>query len=257
MSRFTKIYILPILLITVLCIAAVEGFYHFGEKYLQSLYDQKPEPSSSVSVADREKIVKDFKKPINYSIITGRNLFASRKGSDIKGSEEDVSQTVEMSSMDVVLMGTISGAGDGQRAIIYDKKDKKQELFQVGDYIQQAIIKQILRGKVILNLNGKNEMLDISEARNVKIARVAKVKPVVQTRKVIGRPVGQQTNNGSTPPGNGTRVITGNQANNGSSPLGNGNGVTTGVQPNNGTRQPKQLRTYRGGVIVKDKQVTQ
>ena len=112
MSHFTKIFILPILLITVLCMAAVEGFYHFGEKYLQSLYDQKPEPSSSVSVADQEKIVKDFKKPIDYSIITGRNLFASRKGSDIKVREDDASQTVEMSSMDVVLMGTVSGAGD-------------------------------------------------------------------------------------------------------------------------------------------------
>ena len=257
MSHFTKIFILPILLITVLCIAAVEGFYHIGENYLQSLSGQKTEPSSSVSVADREKIVKDFKKPINYSIITKRNLFASRKGSDIKVREDDASQTVEMSSMDVVLMGTVSGAGDGQRAIIYDKKDKKQELFQVGDYIQQAIIKQILRGKVILNLNGKNEMLDISEARNVKIPQVAKINPVVQTRKVIGRPVGQQVINGNSPFGNPNGAMTGIKANKGSSPPGNVNGVTIGSQPNNAIQQSKQLRTYRGGVILKDKQAAQ
>ncbi len=195
MSYITKTFIVPILLITILCIAAVEGFYYFGEKYLKTLDSRRDQPAASVSAVDREKIIKDLKKPVDYSVITRRNLFASLKGSDIKVQKEDPLRALEPSSMDVVLMGTISGAGDGVRAVIYDKKDKKQELFQVGDYIQQAIIKQIMRGKVILNLNGKDEMLDISEARNVKIPRVAKINPVVQTRKVIGRPVGQPVNN--------------------------------------------------------------
>ena len=242
MSYITKTFILPILLITILCISAVEGFYYFGEKYLKSLDSRRDQPTASASAADREKIIKDLKKPVDHSVITRRNLFASLQGSDIKVQKDDPLRAVEPSSMDIVLMGTISGAGDGVRAVIYDKKDKKQELFQVGDYIQQAIIKQIMRGKVILNLNGKDEMLDISEARNVKIPRVAKINPVVQTRKVVGRPVGQPVNN-------------------------NGNGVNSnlppgvqrppGVQPGNGqTSQPKQLRSYRGGVIVKDQSVT-
>ncbi len=242
MSYITKTFILPILLITILCISAVEGFYYFGGKYLQTLDKRRESSSAAVSVADREKIIKDFKKPVNASVITRRNLFASLKGSQVDVGKADSLSTLELSSMDVVLMGTISGSGDGVRAVIYDKKDKKQELFQVGDYIQQAIIKQIMRGKVILNLNGKDEMLDISEARNVKIPQVAKINPVVQTRRVVGRPVGQPVNsnnggvNGNLPPGV---------------------QLPPGSQPGNiQTNQPKQLRSYRGGVIVKDKSVT-
>jgi len=238
MSYITKTLILPILLITLLCFLAVEGFYYFGERYLQAPGGSQTSAPASVSAAAEETIIKDRKKPVDFSVITRRNLFASLKGG-AQAQKNDAALPVALSSMDVVLMGTVSGGGDGERAVIYDKKGKKQDLFQVGDYIQQAIIKQIMRGKVILNLNGKDEMLDISEARNVKIPQVAKINPVVQTRKVIGRPVGQpvNTNNG--------------QGNNNVAP---GVQLPPGVQPgavqNN---QPRQLRSYRGGVIVKDK----
>ena len=237
MSVFTRKILLPLLLITVLSISAVELFYTFGEKYLQRGREKATQPSVA-EVAEPEQIIKDVKKPIDDSIITRRNLFASREGSAIKAKQTTPVTQLEMSSLDVVLMGTVSGTDDGQRAIIYDKKDKKQELFQVGDYIQQAIIKQILRGKVILSLNGKDEFLDISEARNVPIPRVAKVSPVVQTRKVVGRPVGQQA------------VQQAVQA----EEQPNGNNIAGEVQqPTATVKRPKQLRSFKGGVIVRDK----
>ncbi len=240
MSYITKTFILPILLITILCILAVEGFYYFGERYLQTSDGKRTQAPASVSAVDQETIIKDLKKPVDFSVITRRNLFASLKGTDAKAQKADSTLPVALSSMDVVLMGTVSGVGDGERAVIYDKKDKKQDLFQVGDYIQQAIIKQIMRGKVILNLNGRDEMLDISEARNVHIPQVAKINPVVQTRKVVGRPVGQPVNNNN------------GQGINGNVPP--GVQLPPGVQPGDiQTAKPKQLRSYRGGVIVKDK----
>ena len=232
MSSFTKTVIIPILLITIFCISVVEGFYFFGEKYLQTRDSSSKPPPASVSAADREQIIKDVKKPADYSVITRRNLFASRKDAGIKNQQVEPLTTLEQSSMEVVLMGTVSGAGGGERAVIYDKKDKKQDLFQVGDYIQQAIIKQILRGKVILNLNGKDEMLDISEARNVAVPQVAKISPVVQTRRVIGRPVGQPVNNnGGTIENN---LPPGVQLEDGQ----------TDVQVDAQMNQPRQVRTY-------------
>ncbi|MEE4166336.1 MAG: type II secretion system protein N [Desulfocapsaceae bacterium] len=235
MSSFTKTIIIPILLITLLCISLVEGFYYFGEKYLQTRDSSRKTVSAPVSAAGREQIIKDLKKPADYSVISRRNLFSSRKNGVEQRLPDDLVTSVEPSSMDVVLMGTVSGTGDSERAVIYDKKDKKQDLFQVGDYIQQAIIKQILRGKVILNLNGKDEMLDISEARNVSVPQVAKISPVVQTRKVIGRPVGQPQEN-----------VDGEIENT----------LPPGVQiENEQMNQPRQLRTYRGGVIVREQPV--
>ena len=230
MSSFIKLIILPLVLITFLCISAVELFYHFGEQYLLTVHDESVQPAPGKG--SENTVVKDFKKPIDYSVITRRNLFASRAGA-VTPVLEKKEPTVELSSMDVVLMGTVSGMGDDQRAIIYDKKDKKQELFQVGDYIEQAIIKQIMRGKVILSMNGKDEMLDISEARNVPVPKVAQARPVVQTRKVVGRPVGEQNQQAVQP-----AVV---------SPTGEAQGA--GATP---VKRPKQLRSYRGGVIVRD-----
>ena len=43
------------------------------------------------------------------------------------------------------------------------KKDKKQSLYRIDDKIQIATVKQILREKVILNSNGKDEVLDMED----------------------------------------------------------------------------------------------
>ena len=234
MSQLTRYIILPVLLITIFAICLVEGFYYWGEKYF-GLHETSGSAvsSRSVPVSDGLAVTKDTKKPIDFSVIVKRNLFAADKIASKDDKQTDPLSNLQKSSLDVVLMGTVSGREEEERAIIYDKKEKKQDLYQVGDYIQQAIIKQIMRGKVILNFNGRDEMLDISEARNVKVPRVAKAAPVVQTKKVVGRPVGQS--GGST----------GTNLNNTSGAV----GAPAGAQ----SRNPKQLRSYRGGVIVKDK----
>ena len=236
MSQLTRYIILPVLLITIVAICLVEGFYYWGEKYF-GLHETSRSMVSTRPAAESEgmAVTKDTKKPIDFNVIVKRNLFAADKISGKNEQQTDPLSNLQKSSLDVVLMGTVSGREEEERAIIYDKKEKKQDLYQVGDYIQQAIIKQIMRGKVILNFNGRDEMLDISEARNVKVPQVAKAAPVVQTKKVVGRPVGQSGGN------------TGTNLNNASTPA----AAPAGVQ----SRNPKQLRSYRGGVIVKDKTV--
>ena len=49
-------------------------------------------------------------------------------------------------------------------AIIKDKGKKRQDLYREGDTIQGAVIKRILRGKVILRVGGKDEILTIEES---------------------------------------------------------------------------------------------
>jgi type II secretory pathway component PulC len=138
-----------------------------------------------------------------------------------------------MSSLAVVLMGTVTGPDDQQRAIIYDKKERRQDLYQEGDFIYQAAIKKILRGKVIVSLNGKNEMLDISEARNVNIPRVPKpAVPQTVVQPVVSRPVGA-----AEPMQTSAATLT--------APVPNSNVVT----PKPASKKP--LRSFRGGVIVK------
>jgi type II secretory pathway component PulC len=59
---------------------------------------------------------------------------------------EEVEQPVEVvppSTLAMVLMGTIVGPDGLERAIIYDKTQRKQQIYQQGDAIEQTLIKQI------------------------------------------------------------------------------------------------------------------
>ena len=69
------------------------------------------------------------------------------------------------------------------RAIIFDKTVNKQALYETGDAVQGAVVKEILRGKVILVYNGRDEMLDMSEAAKVRPAYAV---PVAKTGVVRG-----------------------------------------------------------------------
>ncbi len=61
--------------------------------------------------------------------------------------------------------------------MIEEKKIKKQNLYRVGDSIQTAVLKEILREKVILTLNGKDEILAMEEIKSKKKGRSSRSKP--------------------------------------------------------------------------------
>lgn len=200
-------FIIPIstlLIITLLCIGAVEGFYYLLETSIrpkeQLAVEQSPpvqsttqNPSSPEPTIAAEKTEQPPIDP-DISVITSRNLFGSRVGDGPTPQQQDPLEGMELSSLDVVLMGTVTaGIEEDQRAIIYDKTNGRQDLYQEGDYIQQAAVKDIMRGKVILNIDGRDEMLDISQARQVNVPPPDQpVMPVTTTEQVIGRPVGAE-----------------------------------------------------------------
>ncbi len=140
----------------------------------------------------------------DYHIILQRDLFGSPsdKEKPEAATKQDYTENLESTSLNIVLMGTVNGAGGASRAIILDKSTRKQELYEQGDAIQGALVKEILRGKVILVYNGKDEMLDMSEAEKERSnfpapavrtpARVvpnrSAVSPRGTPRRVINRP---------------------------------------------------------------------
>jgi type II secretory pathway component PulC len=120
---------------------------------------------------------------------------------------------MELSSLNVVLMGTVNGEKGDNRAIVLDKSTNKQQLYEVGDVIQGAQVKEVLRGKVILLYNGKDEMLDMSEAANVRAGTAASVArarvggvPPRASRAISREPV---TRPALSPRGKPGRVISG------------------------------------------------
>ncbi len=174
-ARITDI--LPFLLITLLCVGLVEGGYQALEHFGLSAPVKEAAIPETVSVqSDQAGTVGETPKH-DYTVILQRNLFGPAPGNNDTAATAVTENTEELqtTSLNIVLMGTINGGKDTDRAIILDKTTKKQQLYEAGDAIQGAIIKEILRGKVILAYNGKDEMLDMSEASKVRSTYVAPV----------------------------------------------------------------------------------
>ena len=156
--------ILHLLLITLGCVLFVEGLYKAAEKYLfvssegQTVAGREPE--KQLSVATFKRTVED-----DVRIILQRNLFGSATTGDKEaGAEGSDVDGLQPTSLELVLLGTVIGDKDESRAIILEKDKKTQDIYQLGEIVQGAVLKEILRGKVVLTYNNRDEILDMSEA---------------------------------------------------------------------------------------------
>lgn len=166
-TRITSI--VPLLFITLICVGIVEGGYQAFEYFI--LKPPVAENTLTGKAAEAEATQKaELPKKHDYRIILQRNLFGPPPGkSETKASDTtDNTEELQSTSLNIVLMGTVNGSEGTNRAIILDKKSRDQELYETGDAIQGAFVKEILRGKVILALKDKNEILDMSEAAEMR-----------------------------------------------------------------------------------------
>lgn len=156
--------IVPIILITVVSVIGVEGFYQALDYFV--LKPATVSQKNRVQKPQKEANTKETQGPkTDYRIILKRNLFGTSLKNAKPEVEDPTPQTVTNNSeLGIVLMGTISGSGSNNRAIILTKQTRDQELFSTGEVVEGALIKDIQRGKLFLSINGKDEVLDMTEA---------------------------------------------------------------------------------------------
>ncbi len=70
---------------------------------------------------------------------------------------------LEATTLNITLLGTVSGDQKSAVAIIQERAKRTQSLFKEGDTIQNATIAKILRGKVVLRVGDKNQILTMEE----------------------------------------------------------------------------------------------
>lgn len=99
-----------------------------------------------------------------YSAVTERNLFQTNTDVGSRPEKLDI-EALEPTDLKLDLLGTITGDKKEAYAVIEDTTTKQQSLFRIGDTIQNATVKMILREKVVLNVNGKDEILKIEKNR--------------------------------------------------------------------------------------------
>jgi general secretion pathway protein C len=115
-------------------------------------------PESPVGVSD-------------YQAIVDRNLFNSGKKPLAEPGKGAIDvDKLKQTGLKLKLWGTAIGPGGHLYAVIEDPKTREQVSYRAGDVVQKATVKMVLRQKVVLNVDGRDEVLIQEEPGIVRAA---------------------------------------------------------------------------------------
>jgi general secretion pathway protein C len=99
-----------------------------------------------------------------YTPIMQRDLFKTAKTPTPPPPTDRVKlEELEETQLKLKLWGTVSGLEKRSYAVIEDTQKREQDLYRVGDSVQGATVKAILRSRVVLSVNGKDEVLAMEQ----------------------------------------------------------------------------------------------
>lgn len=159
--------IVNLIAITAVLAMGVELFYG---AVVSGIDDYKPRQELAYSSSGEQ----DTGKPPlpSYEVITSRNLFGSvDRMAAVEEVQEEELDAVEPTTLKISLLGTVAGHEDRAYAVIEEAAGKKQGLYRVGDSVQNALVKRIRRGEVILQVGDKLEKLSMAESASARADR--------------------------------------------------------------------------------------
>ncbi len=157
-------------LVNMLLVAAMSYFaVQIGYQFMMTRLNSETVLTQRATPGDAAEF--ELRQPAaHYDAFTNRDLFKTKAAQDAlaaapmaKEKAPEPPPTMELTKLQVRLWGTVAGQGIASYAVIEDLKHKKQRLYHINDEIQKAKVKDILREKVILTLNGKDEVLEMGE----------------------------------------------------------------------------------------------
>ena len=154
-KRFLTLF--NLLALAVIIFIAVNLFYLITTAHLRGVDIQKSALSQVPDVKEHGKFPLGY-----YRAIIDRDIFGSGEEVLQETGGEDLDD-LEPTSLNVALLGTVVGAQQYAFAVIEEVNKRKQGLYKVGDSVQGATVKRILRGKVVLRVNDKDEILTMEE----------------------------------------------------------------------------------------------
>jgi len=178
MTRYFTI--LHYILITVVIYLGVDLFYTDLASRLDSAAIS-PTTNKQVSVAGDQA----SRSLAYYRAIDRRNLFNIKTNAPETRSTADTPRIEELkqTSLNLKLWGTVSGTDDRNYAVI-ESSGGEQNLYRVGDAIQTATVKLILRGKVILSIDGQDEVLEMEDLASRGKTSPRRVQPRNTSRRI-------------------------------------------------------------------------
>jgi general secretion pathway protein C len=156
-----------ILLITLLLFFSVKLFYQVAAaRFLDVPHVEPSKASDAALTASR---VSDDRPKTNftaYQPILQRDLFNTSPVATPVNTDAIELDKLQQTQLNLKLWGTIIREAETSYAVIEDTRRRKQGLYRVGDTVDQASIKMILRKKVVLTVAGKDEILLMDDDRN-------------------------------------------------------------------------------------------
>ncbi len=138
---------------------------YFGVKTFYTISTAKIQPAAVMKTPiGRTAFEGDNEQPplSSYNAIARRNLFNVQADVEIPTKAINVDELKE-TDLKLKLWGTVTGLGRQAYAVIEDTKTRQQNLYRTGDTIQNATVKLILRQKVVLNVDDRDEVLGMEE----------------------------------------------------------------------------------------------
>jgi general secretion pathway protein C len=170
-----------ILLLTAAAYISVNGFYRVMTARLEPGPNARTVPTQAPDTDDPGHKHKPFSY---YRSIIDRNLFnTNAEAAPAKPEPIDI-EKLKVTELKLKLWGTVTGDKDEAYAVIEETKARKQNLYRAGDTIQTASVKMILREKVILTVDGKDEILQMEEFQSGRSrGRISRRPPRRQPQK--------------------------------------------------------------------------
>jgi type II secretion system protein C len=122
---------------------------YFGRSLLVLYSDSKGAGDASSSISDTTLIQE--KQPEKGTVESHQEILAKNLASP----------NLPRASLNLVLVGTVKGDHGYSQAIIEDRQGKTQGKYIVGDAIRGARLVMISRTKVVLSVNGQDQVLDL------------------------------------------------------------------------------------------------
>ena len=170
--------IVNVLLVTAGVYFGVSAFYTISSAWLDT--GEMPQAYSNEVMVEQPE---DHPPLSRYQAITKRNLFNTNPEVEASAEAIDV-ENLKETDLKLKLWGTVTGHDRKAYAVIEDTKTRKQQLYHVGDSIEDATVKLILRQKVVLSVNDRDEILGMEEigaakkgSESPRVARKAAAPP--------------------------------------------------------------------------------
>ena len=197
--------LINIILITAISFLGVDTIYKIFAAELNSVDRPKP-----ILLTNSFKPTSLEAPPFSqYSAIVERNIFqtATNSFATTNATKEMIVENIKPTERNLKLWGTVVGNNPSRAYAIIEETGTKrrrrtQHLYTHGDTVQGADIKKILREKVILSVNGKNEILHIvkpqSSGKSRRIRNVSnrqRKQPIRQRRILRGSQIQKAISN--------------------------------------------------------------